>query len=329
MMNKFVSKTIKKGGIFGGIIAGIIVLAVILCSIFGVNYATELEDAKTLTVQMNTFFYNNKVEELETICEEEFDASGLKVAYQYNGEMAGDTCEIVYVFANAKDVETKLAQAKTNIATTIQTKTAENGDWYGYTMQVTTGSEDVKTEIPTSYTVSGVIVAVALCVVVGVYVAIRYGLYKGILTAVATLVSMVFTASVILLTRIPVTTGVFYAVALGGLISATFTTLTLAKLRGADENLKGEALVVSSVPCKEIGTFAIVLGVAIFLVGAIATWSVRYVALCAIIALDLAVYVALHIVPAVLLVLQNKTEKEEAETNVSGYVGAKKADNEE
>ena len=157
---------------------------------------------------------------------------------------------------------------------------------------------------------------------------IRYGLYKGIIAMVAPLVSMIFTTSVILLTRIPVTTGIFYAVALGGLISAVFTTMTLAKLRGADESLKGEERVVSSVPCKEIGTFAIVLGAALFLVCAIATWSVRWVALCAIVGLDLAVYVALHVVPTALLLVQNDADKKAAETNASGYVGAKKTDEE-
>lgn len=326
MMNKFVSKTIKKGGIFGGIIAGIIVLTIILCSIFGVNYATELEDAKTLTVQMNRVFYTMQVDELETLCENEF--KGLDVAYKYNGEMAGDTCEIMYVFADCKDIDTKLAAAKEAIVEKIANKTATNGDWHGYSMQVTTGSEDVKTEIPVSYVVKGIIVAVAFCIVVGIYAAIRYGLYKGIVAMAAPLVSMVFAVSIILLTRIPVTTGIFYAMTLCGLISTVFTVLTLSNMRNADENLKSEELVVSSVPCKEIATFAIVLGGALLLVCAIATWSVRWVALCAIIGLDLALYVALHIVPTALLLVQNDAEKKAAETTASGYVGAKKADDE-
>ena len=328
MTNKCISKTIHKGLWFSILVGVVLVLSIVFSVIFGVNYASNVSDNKTLTVKMETFFYNNKLEELEDVCKDEFDKQGLKVNYTYYGEMSGMNCEVVYVFENAGNE--KLQAVKDAIVSLIDTNTAENGVWHGYVMRVTTGTENVDGAIPTSYTVKATIVAVVLSVVVGVYVAIRYGLWKGVIACIAPLMAMVFSASIIVLTRIPFTTSVFYAVAVGGLLAEVFTVLTLFKMRNADENEKGEQLVVNGVACKEILYIGLALGVALLLVGVIATWPVRWFALCALIALDTALYTGLFVVPYALLIAQNCADKKAERQTASGYVGAqKKEDSEE
>lgn len=327
MTNKCISKTIHKGLWFSILVGVVLVLSIVFSVIFGVNYASNVNDNKTLTVQMNTFFYNNDVDELEDACKDEFSKQGLKVNYTYYGEMSGDTCEVVYVFENATDE--KLQTAKTEILSLIDANTADGGVWHGYVMRVTTGTEKANA-IPSSYTVKATIVAVVLSLVVGIYVAIRYGVWKGVIAFVAPLMAMVFSASIIVLTRIPFTTAMFYAIAVGGLLAEVFTVLTLSKMRSADENEKGEQLVVNSVACKEMLYIGLALGVALLLVGVIATWPVRWFALCALIALDTALYVNLFVVPYGLLIVQNCADKKAEGKTASGYVGAqKKEDSEE
>ena len=324
MTNKVLSKTVNKGVWFSVVVGVVLVLSIVFSVIFGVNYAANVGDNKTLTVQMNKYFYDTDLDELEDACTDVFKTQGLKVNYTYYGDMSGDTCEIVYVFENAES--DKLQAAKTAIATIVDTNTQTGGVWHGSSMRVTTGNEKVEASIPTSYTVKATIVAVVLSLVVGIYTAIRYGVWKGVVACVAPLMAMTFSASAIVLTRIPVTTSVFYAVAVSGLLAAVFTVLTLSKLRGADENEKGEQLIVNNVACKEMLVIGITLGVAILLVGIIATWPVRWFALCALIGLDTALYTNLFVVPYGLLLVQKCAERKAAETTASGYVGAKKSE---
>ncbi len=330
-MNNFLSKTVKKSLLFS-IIAGVLLIASIVVSlVFHVNYNIKTSNETTLTVQVNSFFYNNELESLEKACKDEFAKQGLKIEYTYYDARTtgGDTSEIVYVFASGVNTVTKVQNAKAGLKATIATNTQEGGVWHGATgMYVTTGSEIVQAKIPASQTIKATVVAIVLCVIVGAYVAIRYGLQKGIVAFLAPFVGMVLSASVILLTRIPVTSAMFYAVAVGGLLSEVFTMLTLFKMRGNKQD-KGEALIVNSVAIREILVMAIALGVALILVGAIATWIVRWFALSAFIALAMALYVGVLFVPSVLASMQVSAEKKALGKTASGYVGAKKQDKSE
>ncbi len=328
MKNKFLSKTVNKSLLFSIIVAVLLVASIVVSLVFGVNYNVKTDDATTLTVQMNSFFYNNDLDSLEDTCKAEFKNQGLQVEYTYydTRTTGGDTCEVVYVFTGADGVADKVQTAKTNLKATIATNTADGGIWHGATgMYVTTGSEIVKTNIPTSQTVRATVMAVIFSLVAGVYVAIRYGIKKGIVAFLAPIVGMILTTSLILLVRIPFTSAVFYAVAVSGLISEVFTVFTLFKMRG-NETDTGETLVINSVALTEILTFAVVLGVAIILVGSIATWIVRWFAVSALIALIVAINVGLYFAPALLTVAQKSDDKNAESKTSSGYVGAKKQD---
>lgn len=332
MTNKCLSKTANKSLLFSIIVAVLLVASVIVSIVFGVNYNAKTDSARTLTVQMEQFFYENDLDELEDACKKEFKNQGLKVEYTYydTRTASGTSRELVYVFANTEDVAKKVQTAKTNIAGTIATNTAEGGAWHGATsMYVTTGSEIVNVKVPTSYTVKATVVAVILSLFAGAYVAIRYGFKKGLVAFLAPIVGMALATSVILLTRIPFTNATFYAIAVGGLISLVFTVFTLAKMRSEQENKNGLDLVIDSVAVKEMYIFSMALGGALLLVGIIATWVVRWFALCALIALASALYAGLLFVPSVLAPMQLCDEKKASEKTASGYVGAKQKEEKE
>lgn len=329
MTNKFLSKTVNKNLLFSLIVAVLLVASVVVSIVFGVNYNAKTDNTTTLTVQMTQLFYRNDLDELETACEKEFKKQGLKIEYTYYDTRTtnGDTRELVYVFENAKGIETKVQTAKASLVATIKTNTAEGGIWYGTTdMYVTTGSEIVKVKVPTSYTVKATIAGAVLSLLAGVYVAIRYGFKKGIVAFLAPIVGMALTTSVVLLTRIPFTNATFYAIAVGGLISEVFTLFTLSKMREEQDEKNGLDLVIDNVATKEMLIFSIALGVALLLVGIIATWIVRWFALCACISLASALYVGLFFVPSVLAPMQICDEKKASEKTASGYVGAKQKD---
>lgn len=326
MTNKFLSKTANKSLLFSLIVAVLLIASVVVSVVFGVNYNVKTDNATTLTVQMEQFFYQNDLKELETACEKEFKKQGLKIEYTYYDTRTanGDTRELVYVFENTPAIETKLQTAKTSLVETIKTNTAEGGVWYGATgMYVTTGSEIVKVKVPASYTVKATVVAVVLSLIAGVYVAIRYGFKKGIVAFLAPIVGMTLATSIILLTRIPFTNATFYAIAVGGLISEVFTLFTLSKIRGEQDEKMGLELILDNVAMKEMLIFSIALGVALLLVGIIATWVVRWFALCALVSLASALYAGLFFVPSVLAPMQIFAEKKLSEKTASGYVGAK------
>ena len=129
--------------------------------------------------------------------------------------------------------------------------------------------------------------------------------------------------------RIPVTASVVYACALAALMTTSLVLFSLNKLRANESDASVEEKVVASVAVNETLVFTAVLGGALVLVGAIATWPVRWFALCALVALLSAAAVALFAAPALQFVLLDKKAKEEAGRTKSGYVGAKKAEESE
>lgn len=313
MMNKLCQK-MKNVTCLSVIMAIVLAVSIVITAIFGVNYAATVNDQKTLTVTINRYFYDNRLDDVKAVCEKEFER--LSVTYTYKGEMNGDECELMYVFDKGVDLE----RAKTSLKNTFAEKTKEGGDFGGAFIEVSTASEVLQTKIPTSYVVRAAIAVAVFALLAFIYVALRYRLYMGLTTAIAVLLSAVMSSAIILLARIPVTSSVLYAAAISSVLSAIFTVLTMNKIRSNTEELSAEERVYSSVATKEITAITATLGVALVLVGAIATWSVRWFAICALIALLVASLIGLVFVPATYLPLRKKEEK--AARNKSGYIGA-------
>ena len=323
MMNKLLTKTVKKWKLLSIVLGAVLALSLALTLIFGVNHAASLSDNASLTVTVNRNAYNSKIEQIEEICESEFEENGLKVRMVKYGEMSGDDCEIVYVF----DKDADLSKAKADLTTTFAAKTA--GEWNGSFISVSVSLEETLVTISTAQIVRTVIAVVVFSALAFAYVALRYRLNMGALTAICSFVSSALTAAVVLLVRIPVTNAFLYAVALAAPVTAALVMLTLNKLRSnLNSELPADEWIVSSVAVKEILAIAAIGAFALVLVGAIATAAVRWFALLSLIAFAISVFTALIYAPALYLPMRKKAEKTAAETNKSGYVGAKKQETE-
>ena len=313
-MNKLCQK-MKNVTLLSVIMAIVLALSIVITAIFGVNNATTVNDQNTLTVTINNYFYNNKLDDVKAVCEKEF--KNLSVAYTYNGEMNGDECELVYVF----DKTANLDNAKTALKKVFADKTKVGGEWDGAFIEVATASETLQTNIPVGYILRAAIAVAVFAVLAFIYVALRYRLYMGVTVAISIVLSAVMTAAVILLARIPVTSSVLYAVVISSVLAAIFTVLTMNKIRSNTEDVSAEEKVYASTPTKEILAITAGLGVALVLVGAIATWSVRWFAVCALVSLLVAALIGLVFVPAAYLPMK-KAEDKAAVRSKSGYIGA-------
>ena len=96
----------------------------------------------------------------------------------------------------------------------------------------------------------------------------------------------------------------------------------------AYKDADAETLIKGSLASKWIGLTAILLGVALVLVGAIATSAVRYFALASLVGLFVATVIGLVFAPSACFFVQDIANNRASRKTASGYVGAKKEDKE-
>ena len=322
-MSKIFKNSVNKVTLISIVMGVILALSIVITAVFGFNYATSVNDSKTLTVSMNLYLYDNKLEDVKTACENEFKKQSLKVEYVYEGVMSGDECELVFVF----DKDANLKNAVTNLEKTFETNTAANGKWEGSFLTVTSASETVETKIPTSYFVRAAVAAFVVAVLAFVYVLLRFGMNEAIVEGVSTFAGALLAAAIVLLVRIPVTSSFFYVVSLAALLTATLTLLSLNKVRANAKEGAAETTadaIVNGIAVTETLCVVASLGVSLVLVGAIAVWSVRWVALAMLLGVIASAAVALFFSPALYLPLKSATDEKAAGITKSGYMGAKK-----
>lgn len=309
----------KKSLIVMAVCTAIVLIAsLVLNLVLGVNYSITQRDYKTLTVTVDDYYYRNELSTVESVCQDAL--KGVDVEYKYNSEMSGDG-EIVYVFETNVDT----IAAKEALETALSGAASLDGAF----ISVSQGEEKVLLAMPATYLVKAVIATAVFAVLAFAYVALRYNLNMGIMAAVSALLGGVLSGALVLLVRIPVTTSIFYVTAISSLLSTVFTLLTFNKLRA---NLKSDEFkeknagneVVASVAWKEVLGATVVLGVSLVLVGAIATWNVRWFALMALVGLLCATFVGLLLTTALYVPMFACASKAESERSKNGYVGAKK-----
>ncbi len=312
-MNKLCAKC-KNVTFLSVIIAIVVALSIVITALFGVNYAKSVSNQSTLTVTVNRYFYDNRLADVQAECEKELGK--LSVAYTYHGEMNGDECELVYVF----DETTELANVKAALKATFADKTKDGGAWDGAFIEVSSAKEQTLVNIPASQFIRAAVAVAVFALLAFIYVALRYRLYMGVTVAVAILTGAIFTAAVILLARIPFTSACLYAIVVSAVLSAIFAIFTLNKVRADNSEISAEEKIEKGIATKEIAAMTALVGGALVIVGAIATWSVRWFAISALIGVLSSALVGLLFVPAVYLPLRKQEDK--ASANKSGYVGA-------
>ena len=316
MMNKLLTKTTKKLTLLCLVMVVIVALATVLTAIFGVNTAMRMDDQTTVTVKMSAVYYRDdtKREAVENVCEDAF--KDLDVKYVYASQMSGDDCELMYVF----DKDANVDAAKDAL------KAAFAADAYdGAFITVESAKESVQTVIATATVVRAAIAVAVFAVLAFLYMWIRRGLVYAATTAAAIVISAVVTSAIILLARIPVTSSVLCVGAVAAVLAAVLAVLGVNNLVANESADSVEEKIVKAVAVKETLAIVAILGGALVLVGAVATWAVRWFAICSLIGLLVSAAVAMFVVPALQLPMLEKQAKAAAERNKSGYVGAKKA----
>lgn len=317
-MNKIIKKTVGKINILSIVSAVILVVAVVILAIFGYSTDAVNSDVNTLTVNVNQYAYTEYAEEIEDVCNDVFDELDLSYSYDMKGEMIGDESEIVYVFK--KDVDLKTAVEKLNSA--FDTATANDGALAGSIIRVTTNSEVALDRLPANGLLRVVISATVFAVLAGLYLTVRQNFVSGLTVIGSMLVSSALTCSLVILTRLPLTSSILYAITYNTFFVVIATTFSLNKINAKSKeksDLDVEELVSENVAVKETLGFSIANAVALVLIGAIATSAVRNFALVAFVSLVAGTFSALIFAPALYLPLKRYADKKQAQRSRYDY----------
>ena len=306
MMSNLFSKTVKKTTLWSVIAAIVLAAAVVVCALFGFNLT--MKDKKVLTVSLNAYVYNTQLDEIKADLVEELDCD-----YTVEGGMSGDVSEVVFVFGEDAD----LAALKTKAESYLDSKLANTGANYNVSASV----EEVEVVLAKHYVLRAAIAGAVLAVLAFVYVALRYNLANGIVAGVSVLVSMLLTASIIVLARVYATESVATVITLAGLLTAAMTLFTLNNLRAAEKEATTEETVATSIAVKEVLYTAVVVAVGMLAVGILGKSTGIWFAVSSLIAVVVSVAVALFFAPAVYLSVKTAFDSKPAK---GGYVGAKK-----
>ena len=317
-MNNIIKKTVGKVTLLSVISAVVLVVAVAVLAIFGFNRETTIDDANTLTVNVNQYAYTEYFDEIENICNDVFEELDLSYVYDMKGEMIGDESEILYVFK--KDVNLDKAVDKLNTA--FATATADEGVLSGALVRVTTNSEISLDKLPQYALLRAAIGGSVFAIVVGLYLAVRQNLLSGLTAGVSMTVSMALTCALVLIVRVPLSGSILYAFVFNMLFTAIATVFTLNKFTAKSKenaDIDAEELVCENVAVKETVTFGSAMAVALILIGAIATSGVRYFAIMSFLALVAGMFEALIFAPAFYLPLKRYADKKQAQRSRYDY----------
>ena len=320
MMNKTKLQKLIAKPLVLAIISAVIVIAGLLVAAFaGFNLPATADVSKALTVEMDSFIYKPKIEDVENACEKAFSEKGVSYNYERKGESSGYKMEIVYFC----DVDATLTEVATAIEASLAT--IEGAD---FSVRVATVSptDGISGKALFRMTIAGAVFAVLACA----YVALRHKLAAGLTLFASMAFGAGLTCALLALTRIPVgTSTIAYAAFFAMLVTAvasTFTVLKASKTAKTEEGktLPADELVASSLATKTILIFVASLAVALILVGAIATANVRWIAIASLVALVCAGVSALLLTPAFYIPLKKQADKKAAERARYDYKKTKK-----
>lgn len=312
-MSKILKKLTKKWSFLSGIIVGLLIAATVIGILFGFNGLVT--DGKHVTVSVDPVLYKDQAvrEEIKDLCDDAFDGN----LYSWTGDNSGNDGVFVYAF-----------KENANLDKAVEDLTADLAQWTDdYSITVVVTNEKVVINLAEGFVVRAAIAGVVFAVLAFAYAAIRYNWRRGIVAGVSVAAAMLLTGALVILTRIPATTSVAYAIMGSGLAAAITVLFSLNKLRTAakeNANQDAEELVVSSIAVKEIVIFSAILGAAILLVGIPAGVSGAWFALSAFIGIAVAAFMGIVYAPALCIPMQKAMAAQAASNSKSGYKGAKK-----
>ncbi len=331
MTNKFLPKTVKKINLLSVIVTLILVSAIVVCAIFGINYSENKENNNSVIITMNSAYFQNedKRDAVKEVCETELDALGVK--YTQESQMSGDDCEIVYYFDETVD----LTNAKNSLQAKFDAKTQAGAEWDGAFIIVSTSSQQAIEGVgamDASYFVRATIAVAVFAVLAFVYTLLRHKIWSALVVLASVVLTPLTTMAFVILTRIPFATYGLYAVAVSALLGAVTSLFTVNKyakaLKKEDKSITTAEEVVEATAVKSNFALALVLGVSVVLMGAIATTAVRWFAITAIIGVDLAFFFGVSFASAIYLPLRRYADFKASKKTKHGYSGAEKTEKE-
>lgn len=320
-MSKILAKLVKKGVLLSIILAVIVAAAAVVTLLCGINDMANISSGKKVVVTIDPVLYNTETakEEIEAACDGAFKGN----LYVIKGDNGNDGT-LVYAFKSGEDVSAAVAQLKATFADW----TKDDGKYATHSLTIAVTNESVMAKYAEGYFLRAAIAGVVLVVLAFAYVALRYNWRMGLVAAIAPVASVFITGALVVLTRIPTSASIMYALMTSAVVAVITVLFNLNKLRTAlksEEASKDvEELIVSSVAVKETAILTAVLGVAVLLVGIPA--GAAWFALSAFIGVVAAAFVGLIYAPAICLPMQKAIVAQAASATKSGYKGAKKAE---
>ena len=322
-MSKILKKLVKKWAFLSGVIVGLVIAATVVGIFVGFNGMATVESGKKVVVSVDPNIYQVETskEDIKAICDKALDGE----LYVLEGD-DGSSGQLIYAF----DEDANVSKAVEALNATFKELTKDGAKYATLTLHATEVSEEVKANYAEGYVVRAAIAGVVLSVLAFAYVAIRHNWRMGSVAAICVAASMLLTGAIVIVTRIPVTVSVAYAIMLAGLATAINVLFVLNKLRAAlkseDASKDVEELVVSSVAVKEIAVFSAILGVAILLVGIPAGATAAWFAVSAFVGVVVSAAMGLIYAPALCYPMQQAIAAKEASATKHGYKGAKKGE---
>ena len=288
------------------------VLAIVLGATVGFNGKVE---AKTLTVTIDQFAYDTKLEKLEDEFEKVFDKLDVTVLDKEYGEMAVES-EILYIVDKDTDVEKVKAELREVSKALVESEGADIV-WEG-------GSETVLASVPSGYITRAIIAGAVFAVAAFLYVTFRYRWDRGFIACLSVLFALGATTAIVLATRIPANNSTLYGIMLSGLIAAAMVLFNFNKIRTQEENEEEvDAASCSAIATKKIAFMSAALVIGLALLAVLGGASIAWACVCAILGVLVSAVLALVYAPNVLALLKDPADAN-AKAKGKTYKGASK-----
>lgn len=308
-MNKLTKKTVGKFGIFAPIALIILVAGILVAAIFGFHSSPEYSDMTTLSVNVNSYYSEKRVEAVDAACKGAFDSANLRVRFQETDVRTSlNSYDVVYCFYADSDVD--FSDLKSNVEERLHDAATATGsdETYLYGLEtlirVTVNEKSAVATVAKHFVLRAAIAAGVLLVATFVYVLLRHksaAAFTAIAIAAGTLLlTVAFTA----ICRLPVSAMSSNAWFISLLVGALFGTIVAAKMHEAEKNPENaedlaEDLVVKGTAEKTLLLLSAGIALGTILIGATGTSPVQWFSLIVLLGTVSALYVSAILFPAV------------------------------
>lgn len=314
-IENFVKACIGKFKLLSILTAVIVAAGVVCLAVFGYSTNTTNDDVTALTVRVNQYAYSQHLDTLEGVADGFFGEKGVDYEYAMKGEMLGDESEIVYVFdKNVTFTQAQISELQAKFD--ALTATDNDSPLAGSSVKVSVNSEKALDRLPGEGLLRTVIAAVGFAVLACLYLAVRHHYASGVTLFVSLGVGAALTSALVLITRMPITGNLLYALFFNLLFTAVCVMFTLNNVRKTakeDKKIDAESLINSSVAVGQVTGFAVAAVVALVLLGAVATSAVRWFAAIALLSVVAGVFASLLFAPAFYLVVKKFADAKDAQ----------------